>query len=93
MGVLGHRQVGKTTLIGDLCHRYYTLDDEDSRAHLANSSSEFLREISGPGLVALDEVQLLPSLFPALKEWVRKHKAPGQFLISGSVRFTSQKES
>jgi len=90
VGILGHRQVGKTTLLGELCNSYYTLDDEESIAYLVNSAGEFLREISNSGLVAIDEAQLLPNLFPALKEWVRKHKSPGQFLISGSVRFTSQ---
>lgn len=33
----------------------------------------------------------MPRIFPALKEWVRLHKRPGQFLLTGSVRFTSQK--
>lgn len=41
--------------------------------------------------MALDECQLIPSLFPALKEAVRKNKKPGQYLMSGSVRFTSRK--
>ena len=39
----------------------------------------------------LDEVQLVPDLFPAIKEMVRVSKKPGQFLLSGSVRFTSRK--
>jgi predicted AAA+ superfamily ATPase len=50
----------------------------------------FLQEHSQP-LQAIDECQLSPMLFPALKEFVRTHKAPGQFLLSGSVRFTSRK--
>lgn len=32
-----------------------------------------------------------PKLFPSLKEWVRVHKKPGQFVLSGSVRLTSRK--
>jgi predicted AAA+ superfamily ATPase len=91
VGLIGHRQVGKTTLVGGICSSYYTLDDEESLAYLVNSASEFLREIQMSGTVAIDEAQLMPKLFPALKEWVRKHKRPGQFLLSGSVRFTSQK--
>src|SRR5262249_24032128 len=39
----------------------------------------------------IDECQLAPPLFPALKLWVQKRKKPGQFLLSGSVRFTSRK--
>ncbi len=34
---------------------------------------------------------MAPPLFPALKEWVRKHPQPGQFILTGSVRFTSRK--
>lgn len=91
VGLIGHRQVGKTTLVGEICSAYYSLDDEESIAYLVDSASEFIREIHIPQTVAIDEAQLMPKLFPALKEWVRKHKRPGQFLLSGSVRFTSQK--
>ena len=90
VGVVGHRQVGKTTLISQLAQLYYSLDDEESIAYLT-SASDFIRGVSGPSLVAIDEAQLLPELFPALKEHVRKRKRPGQFLLSGSVRFTSLK--
>ncbi len=34
---------------------------------------------------------MCPPLFPALKEWVRKHPKPGQFVLTGSVRFSSRK--
>jgi predicted AAA+ superfamily ATPase len=50
---------------------------------------EFLRKNS-QAFQGIDECQLAPNLFPALKEFVRKHKSPGQFLLSGSVRFTSR---
>jgi len=39
----------------------------------------------------IDECQMVPNLFPALKERVRVKKQPGQFILSGSVRFTSRK--
>lgn len=91
VGVFGHRQVGKTTLISRICKSYYTLDDEESLAHPTEYSAEFLKQISGPSPIGLDEIQLMPKLFPALKEWARKNNKPGQFLLSGSVRFTSQK--
>lgn len=41
--------------------------------------------------LAIDECQLSPPLFPALKECVRTNKRPGLFLLSGSVRFSSRK--
>jgi predicted AAA+ superfamily ATPase len=34
---------------------------------------------------------MVPALFPALKEAVRINPAPGQFFLTGSVRFTSRK--
>ncbi|MCM2279496.1 MAG: AAA family ATPase [Oligoflexia bacterium] len=39
----------------------------------------------------IDECQLAPELFPALKEWVRLHPGKGQFILTGSVRFTSRR--
>jgi hypothetical protein len=49
----------------------------------------FLKERAGKRVV-LDECQAIPALFPELKEWVRVHKTPGQFILSGSVRFSSR---
>jgi predicted AAA+ superfamily ATPase len=90
VGVLGHRQVGKTTLIESIAKKYFTLDDEDTLLAATESPKKFLAELSGTGN-ALDECQMAPGLFPALKEVVRKNKQPGQFILSGSVRFTSRK--
>ncbi len=39
---------------------------------------------------AIDECQLCPPLFPALKEHVRLNKDMGQYILTGSVRFTSR---
>lgn len=92
-GVLGHRQVGKTTLSSMLSGGYVSLDQADALA-LANSDPEaFLakQQRSAAGTGTIDECQLSPALFPALKEWVRIHRKPGQFILTGSVRFTSRK--
>lgn len=89
-GVLGHRQVGKTTLLQHYTNHYLTLDDEETFQDANQSAKQFLSKNSDKKTV-LDECQLLPSLFPALKERVRLNKKPGQFIISGSVRFTSRK--
>jgi len=96
-GILGHRQVGKTTLASAIGGAYITLDllQEHSAANLEPEA--FLARLTEQnrakaGLPAIiDECQLAPPLFPALKEWVRLHKSPGQFLLTGSVRFTSRK--
>jgi predicted AAA+ superfamily ATPase len=89
VGVLGQRQVGKTTLLESICSEYQTFDDAIVLAQATADAALFLngrRSVCG-----VDEAQLCPPLFPALKEWVRTHRQMGQFLLSGSVRFTSKK--
>jgi predicted AAA+ superfamily ATPase len=90
VGILGHRQVGKTTLLEKASHTYLSFDDEELLAKATQSPKSFLSELQHTGC-ALDECQLAEPLFPALKERVRKDKRPGQFYLSGSVRFTSKK--
>jgi predicted AAA+ superfamily ATPase len=89
VGILGHRQVGKTTLLERVCEKYYVLDADAELKEAANNPDKYIADRAG-NWVALDECQLQPKLFPALKEWVRTHKRPGQFILSGSVRFTSR---
>lgn len=101
-GIFGHRQVGKTTLANILSPHYQTLDLPDTQARAQADPLTFLatsltsttlssgeRALSAP--LVIDECQLAPALFPALKEWVRTRKQPGQFLLTGSVRFSSRK--
>jgi len=90
VGVFGHRQVGKTTLCEALSERYVTLDLSENQDLGVHSPETLIRSNAAFPLV-IDECQLAPPLFLALKEWVRKHKAPGQFLLTGSVRFSSRK--
>jgi uncharacterized protein len=90
VGVLGHRQVGKTTLLERLSKHYESLDSAKTLA-LANEDPEKFISSQRPRPLGIDECQLVPTLFPALKEHVRKNKTPGQFLLSGSIRFTSRK--
>jgi hypothetical protein len=90
VGVLGHRQVGKTTLTEAIAKRYVSLDRKGIREFAENDPSSFLKAYRSSPLV-IDECQKSPALFDELKEWVRLHKKPGQFLLTGSVRFTSKK--
>jgi hypothetical protein len=89
VGILGHRQVGKTTFIQAKSHDYITLDEKKSLLLARNDPAEFLEQLSGRRS-AIDECQLAPELFPALKIRVGTHQTPGQFILSGSVRFTSR---
>lgn len=90
VGVFGHRQVGKTTLCASLAGEYLTFDRREVLDQAQNAPETFIRSRVVYPLV-VDECQLAPPLFPVLKEWVRVHKKPGQFLLTGSVRFSSRK--
>ncbi|MGK5088022.1 AAA family ATPase [Bdellovibrionota bacterium FG-2] len=89
VGVIGHRQVGKTTLVEQHAQRYYVLDQKKEQILAKDDPQAYLSARAG-SWVALDECQNVPELFPELKEWVRTHKRPGQFILSGSVRFSSR---
>lgn len=89
-GIIGQRQVGKTTLLLRGAAETVTLDKEQY-LRLADSDPDgFLEGHRSP--FGIDEIQLCPKLFPALKVTVQENKRPGQFLLSGSVRFTSKKD-
>jgi predicted AAA+ superfamily ATPase len=90
VALFGHRQVGKSTFIASTVQDYRTLDDLDQLT-LANANAKNYISSVKKTPMGIDECQLEPKLFPTLKEWVRTHKQPGQFVLSGSVRFTSRK--
>jgi predicted AAA+ superfamily ATPase len=88
VGILGQRQVGKTTLLEQVSAQYTTLDRAVVLGEAEANAENFVRDRPVP--FGIDEAQLCPALFPALKEHVRQHKRPGQFVLTGSVRFTSK---
>lgn len=90
VGLIGHRQVGKTTMLEAISQQYMTFDDEDVLASVNANPKAFVAALRATG-TAIDECQLAERVFPVLKERVRKDKRPGQFYLSGSVRFTSKK--
>jgi len=90
VGIVGHRQVGKTTLGVEMSSSYVTLDDP-TQLDLAENDPNRLLSGHPKTPFCIDECQYAPPLFPALKEWVRTTPKPGQFLLTGSVRFTSRK--
>ena len=89
VGLFGQRQVGKTTLLESFSEDYKTFDDPKELALAMENPELFIQQKKAP--FGIDEAQHCPPLFPALKEYMRTHKAPGKFLLSGSVRFTSRK--
>jgi hypothetical protein len=86
--LLGPRQVGKTTLATTLAAEFpgalfLDLEQEADRARLANPQLFFAQYRDR--LVILDEVQVMPDLFSALRPEIDAHRKPGRFLLLGSA--------
>lgn len=83
----GARQTGKSTLIKSLVGEeypaeYLTFDDPGFLSAAQNNPIEFLSAYEGS--IALDEVQRVPGIFPAIKSLVDKKRTPGKFILTGS---------
>src|SRR5690349_12393229 len=87
LGLIGMRQTGKTTLLEELAGIVYRFDQETNVVRFERESETLLQE--GPFPILLDEVQKCPSVFDEIKAQVDKKKAPGRYLLTGSVRFSS----
>lgn len=88
VAVDGARQVGKSTLVANLrfpgTWQTVTLDDLTTRqaAHL-DPRAFVTRPVD---LLVIDEAQLEPELFRAIKVEVDRDRRPGRFLVTGSSR-------
>ncbi len=88
VGLLGARQVGKTTLARELLARrpgpstVFDLEDPTDRARLSDPKLA-LEPLEG--LVVIDEVQHRPELFPLLRVLVDRPENPARFLVLGSA--------
>jgi len=88
VGIIGARQVGKTTLAKSIARRgknavYLDLELPSDVAKLRDAEL-YLRQHS-KSLVILDEIQRRPDLFPLLRALVDSSHRKGQFLILGSA--------
>lgn len=90
VGVLGMRQVGKSTLLKKFSQSYHSFDDDEFLFKFSRSSRDYLDKKEAP--LALDEIQKYPPAFDALKYSIDSFKKPGRFIISGSVRFSARKQ-
>ncbi|MBI1860834.1 MAG: AAA family ATPase [Deltaproteobacteria bacterium] len=97
MGILGPRQVGKSTLLREILApvlkaQYQTLDERDVRNRALASPSHFLlaesQDLSVP--LIIDEVQKAPELFDEMKALIDKRRVPGRFFLSGSTEFSQK---
>jgi predicted AAA+ superfamily ATPase len=89
-GVLGLRQCGKSTLLGDLLElpNRVTLDDQDALEDAQLSAKNFLAKLQTP--VAIDEAQKVPALFDAIKLDIDRKRTPGKYFLTGSSRFSTR---
>lgn len=85
VAVIGPRQCGKTTLVKTLGEswNYFDLESTGDLATIEPDPEHFLRLY--PSQLVLDESQRLPSLFPALRVEIDRHREQkGRFVITGS---------
>ena len=88
VGLIGARQVGKTTLAMALAasfERDVTRFDLENPAHLARLDDPLFALEGLRGLVVLDEIQLRPELFPVLRVLADRDGTPARFLVLGSA--------
>ncbi len=88
VGILGARQVGKTTLARMIIERYaspavhFDLENPEDRARLR----EPMLALKGvTGLIVLDEIQRVPEIFPILRVLVDRPENAARFLVLGSA--------
>ncbi len=93
--VNGARQVGKSTLVTSLLNlpgrvEVLTLDHEGTRMAAAADPRVFVDHAADT--LVIDEAQLEPRLFRAVKASVDADRRPGRFLITGSARLLAMPE-
>ncbi|MCU0424012.1 MAG: ATP-binding protein [Candidatus Kapabacteria bacterium] len=93
VGVVGARQVGKTTLVKTLqgtakktlgkTTQYLDLELPEDRTKLTDAVLYLSR--FQDHLIIIDEIQQMPELFPILRALIDQHRIPSRFLILGSA--------
>lgn len=89
LGVIGHRQTGKSTFVEKHALEYVTLDSKPQLDRAETDPVGFIESLKGKKS-AIDECQLVPDLFPALKVKIGTSQIPGRYILTGSVRFSSR---
>ena len=101
VGILGPRQVGKTTLAGEIARSrhpdpvYLDLESPPDLARITEPEQYF--DFHKGRLIILDEIQRVPELFSILRGVIDRHRREGyktgQFLILGSASLDLLKQS
>ena len=88
VGIVGARQVGKTTLARMIVKRVKkqaVFFDLESPEDLARLQDPMLALKGQRGLVVIDEIQRFPDLFPVLRVLADRPGNPARFLVLGSA--------
>jgi uncharacterized protein len=90
VGIVGARQVGKTTLVKNLepildkpCV-YFDLESPRVMAQLKENPEWFLSQYQDKTVI-IDEVQLMLELFPMLRSLIDENRMAGRFILLGSA--------
>ena len=89
VGLIGSRQVGKTTLVKQLANKlnkktiYIDLEKPEDLSKLIEPSL-YLRTHTDK-CVILDEIQRVPHLFPIMRALIDEQRIPARFIITGSA--------
>lgn len=88
VALIGPRQCGKSRLSAKVAEGYpgaLRLDMENPRDRAKLTDPQLYFEMNASRLVCIDEIQLVPELFPILRTEIDRDRRPGRFLILGSV--------
>jgi len=88
VGLIGARQVGKTTLAKTFAAGFQgevTHFDLENPRHLNRLEDPLFALEDLRGLVILDEIQLRPEIFPVLRVLADREDSPARFLVLGSA--------
>jgi len=88
VGLLGPRQVGKTTLVKNLAKKmqgavYLDLELPSDLNRLRDAELFFKENIQHP--LVLDEIHHKPDLFPVMRSIIDMKRRPGRFVVTGSA--------
>jgi uncharacterized protein len=89
VGIIGPRQVGKTTLAKQLLSEltqpsiYLDLELDEDVARLGNAQAYL--QSHADKCVVIDEIQLMPRLFALLRALIDQNRVPARFIILGSA--------
>lgn len=88
-GIIGPRQVGKTTLAKQLIKKIEKetvyIDIENPRDRVKLSDPVLFFENNTDKCIIIDEIQLMPELFSVLRPMIDMKREPGRFIILGSA--------